>query len=139
MKFSEKLKRLMLAKGLTQEELGKELRVSHVSVGGWLRGSLPRPRILAQLSSYFGISPEILLDDTKDLPVVIVERGVAKRLGLSFDASKGMSSGSSDMQELAFLEGVKGNLLMQAEALEKMTQAVSARINGIKRQQRSKR
>lgn len=58
----------MLAKGLSQEALGKECGVSHASVSGWLSGAMPRQAKLKRLADFLGVSVAELLDDSRDLP-----------------------------------------------------------------------
>ena len=68
MAFKDKLKRLMGQDGLTQQKLAEVLHVTHMSVGNWLSGALPRPSTRKALADYFKIPPEILFDDTRSFP-----------------------------------------------------------------------
>jgi transcriptional regulator with XRE-family HTH domain len=72
-RFSDKIQSLMRKRRLTQLELGKDLGISHTSVGRWLSGSVPHKRTVAQLATYFGVSMDDLLDDARDLPLAIPE------------------------------------------------------------------
>ena len=64
MKFHEKLAALRKGKGLSQEELGMELRVSRQTVSKWETGSsYPDFQRLVMLSDYFGMSLDELVRD----------------------------------------------------------------------------
>ena len=61
LKFAERLRFLRDQKGLTNLELGKSVGLSHVSIGNFLDGQLPKSEYLAALAEYFGVSTDWLL------------------------------------------------------------------------------
>ncbi len=64
MNFNEKLIELRKAKGLSQEELGREIGVSRQTVSKWeLAQSYPDFQRLVLLSDYFGLSLDALVKD----------------------------------------------------------------------------
>lgn len=64
MEFSEKLRELRQAKGISQATLAQEIYISRSAVAKWENGlGLPSEESLAQLCEYFGVSPEELLPD----------------------------------------------------------------------------
>ena len=68
MNFAEKVKELRKRFKMTQEQLASELGVSKRSVKAYENGTLPRKAMLGKLSAVFNISPEVLTNDTLDLP-----------------------------------------------------------------------
>lgn len=66
--FNEKISMLMNAKGLTQQSLANGLNISQSAVGKWQRGeSVPNPRTMMKLATFFNISYESLRDNTKTI------------------------------------------------------------------------
>lgn len=64
MNFNEKLINLRKSKGLSQEELGNELKVSRQTVSKWESGqSYPDFQRLVLLSDYFGLTLDELVKD----------------------------------------------------------------------------
>ncbi len=64
MNFNEKLITLRKSKGLSQEELGAELKVSRQTVSKWESGqSYPDFQRLVLLSDYFGLTLDELVKD----------------------------------------------------------------------------
>ena len=64
MKFSEKVRKLRIRKGLSQEELAEKLDVSRQTVSKWEAGSsLPEIEKLIFLSDFFQVSIDYLLRD----------------------------------------------------------------------------
>ena len=64
MNFNEKLIELRKSKGLSQEELGAELKVSRQTVSKWEScQSYPDFQRLVLLSDYFGLTPDELVKD----------------------------------------------------------------------------
>lgn len=65
MDFGERLKKLRTSKRLTQEELGKIVHVSKVSISGYERGERsPDRETLTDLADYFEVSTDYLLART---------------------------------------------------------------------------
>ena len=63
MNFNEKLINLRKSKGLSQEELGNELKVSRQTISKWERGlSVPDADMLIALSEMFEVSVSTLLN-----------------------------------------------------------------------------
>lgn len=64
MKFEEKLVKLRKQRGISQEELADELKVSRQAVSRWEQGAtLPDAPNLLALSDMFGVSVDYLLHD----------------------------------------------------------------------------
>ena len=64
MKFNEKLISLRKSMGLSQEELGAELKVSRQTISKWESGqSYPDFQRLVLLSDYFGLTLDELVRD----------------------------------------------------------------------------
>lgn len=67
MDFGGRLKKLRTSKRLTQEELGKIVHVSKVSISGYERGERsPDRETLTDLADYFEVSTDYLLGRTDD-------------------------------------------------------------------------
>ena len=66
MEFNEKLQELRKSKGMTQEELAKELYVSRTAVSKWESGrGYPNIESLKEISKYFSVSIDELLSGDK--------------------------------------------------------------------------
>ena len=66
MEFSEKLQELRKSRGLTQEELAKELYVSRTAVSKWESGrGYPGIESLKDISEFFSVSIDDLLSGEK--------------------------------------------------------------------------
>lgn len=64
MLLGEKLRKLRKARGLSQEQLANQLKVSRQSISKWEVGeSTPDPDNLVALSDYYGVSLDYLLRD----------------------------------------------------------------------------
>ncbi len=62
MEFNEKLQELRKSRGLTQEELAKELFVSRTAVSKWESGrGYPNIESLKEISRYFSVSIDELI------------------------------------------------------------------------------
>ena len=60
--FSKRLKELRLEKGLTLEQLAKELNVSDVAVGRWERKQrVPNLEIVIAIAKFFNVTTDYLL------------------------------------------------------------------------------
>jgi phage repressor protein C with HTH and peptisase S24 domain len=59
--FSKRLKSLIDARGISPYKLGKEIGVSHVAIGNWLEGQVPKSKYLDALARFFGVSMGWLL------------------------------------------------------------------------------
>ena len=68
MKFGNKLIELREQRGLSQEELADELRVSRQTISNWENDNIqPSVEMLVRIAKYFGTSTDYLLDlDTQD-------------------------------------------------------------------------
>ena len=105
MKFSEKVRKLRIRKGLSQEELAEKLDVSRQTVSKWEAGSsLPEIEKLIFLSDFFQVSIDYLLRDkqintnfSEDL-----DRMVIKFLGSSYEMAD-ISRQLVDMMELLMM------------------------------------
>src|SRR4051812_34398641 len=59
--FGDRLGRILAEKGLTQDQLAKQLFVSAPTVSRWLDGAIPRRHTLSRLQQRLGISIDWLL------------------------------------------------------------------------------
>ena len=74
LQFAERLRFLRDKRGLSSLELGKSVGLSHVSIGNFLDGQLPKSEHLASLAEFFGVSTDWLLGrDTEMSPPALRE------------------------------------------------------------------
>ncbi len=67
--FAERLRLLRDQRGLNNLELAKAVGLSHVSIGNFLNGQLPKSEHLVRLADFFGVSTDWLLGgDAEVLP-----------------------------------------------------------------------
>lgn len=59
---------LMQRHGLSQQDLAEKVGVSQASVSDWCKKSKPRKSAIKRLSDIFGLSPDVLMNDTVNLP-----------------------------------------------------------------------
>ncbi len=60
--FAKRLKELRIEKGLSLDQLAKEINVSHVAIGRWERKlRIPNIEVLISLAKFFNISADYLL------------------------------------------------------------------------------
>ncbi len=76
LQFSERLRALRDKQGLTNLEIAKSIGVSHVSIGNFLEGQLPKSEHLVALARYFGVTTDWMLgrDDTAAAPPTLHEQ-----------------------------------------------------------------
>lgn len=61
MDFSQKLKELMRARGLSAYKMANDLHCSQTTIRNWVDGrTMPQPRTILQLCEYFRVSEEEL-------------------------------------------------------------------------------
>jgi transcriptional regulator with XRE-family HTH domain len=65
LQFAERLRALRDQKGLSNLELGKSVGLSHVSIGNFLEGQLPKSEHLHALAEFFGVTTDHLLGREK--------------------------------------------------------------------------
>lgn len=134
MKFSEKVRKLRIRKGLSQEELAEKLDVSRQTVSKWEAGSsLPEIEKLIFLSDFFQVSIDYLLRDkqintnfSEDL-----DRMVIKFLGSSYemaDISRQlvdiMEDGIIDDAERVHMEDIICTMDKISDNIEKIRKAI---------------
>lgn len=134
MKFSEKVRKLRIRKGLSQEELAEKLDVSRQTVSKWEAGSsLPEIEKLIFLSDFFQVSIDYLLRDkqintnfSEDL-----DRMVIKFLGSSYemaDISRQlvdiMEDGIIDDAERVRMEDIICTMDKISDNIEKIRKAI---------------
>jgi transcriptional regulator with XRE-family HTH domain len=74
LQFAERLRFLRDQRDLSNLELGKSVGLSHVSIGNFLDGQLPKSEHLAALAEFFGVSTDWLLGrDTEMSPQALRE------------------------------------------------------------------
>lgn len=61
LQFAERLRFLRDQRGISSLELGKSVGLSHVSIGNFLDGQLPKSEHLHALAEFFGVSTDWLL------------------------------------------------------------------------------
>lgn len=61
LQFAQRLKSLIDERGLSNLELAKSVGLSHVSIGNFLDGQLPKSEYLAALAEFFGVTTDWLL------------------------------------------------------------------------------
>ena len=61
LQFAERLRFLRDQREISSLELGKSVGLSHVSIGNFLDGQLPKSEHLAALAEFFGVSTDWLL------------------------------------------------------------------------------
>ena len=92
MRFGEKLRRLRLSRGLTQEALARSLCVTSRTLINYEQGRcLPKQAdVPARVSALFGVSVESLLNDSEDCPGLPPDGQEARRLiaGALFSESR---------------------------------------------------
>jgi transcriptional regulator with XRE-family HTH domain len=67
LQFAERLRFLRDQRGISSLELGKSVGLSHVSIGNFLDGQLPKSEHLAALAEFFGVSTDWLLGREKEM------------------------------------------------------------------------
>ena len=66
-KFSERLKELRMSKGLTMEQLGKEIETTRGTIGNFENGNKkPSLDMLIKIANYFDVSIDYLAGRTDD-------------------------------------------------------------------------
>lgn len=63
--FPEHLAQLMKHEGINNAELARRIGVSHVSVGNYLAGRVPKYDVAQRIAEVFGIAPDYLLNPGK--------------------------------------------------------------------------
>jgi transcriptional regulator with XRE-family HTH domain len=61
LQFAERLRSLRDERNLTNLELGKAVGLSHVSIGNFLEGQLPKSEHLVALAKFFGVTTDWLV------------------------------------------------------------------------------
>jgi SOS-response transcriptional repressor LexA len=59
--FSERLETLLKTRGLKASHLAKEIGLSHVAIGNFLNGQLPKSEHLAMLADFFHVTTDYML------------------------------------------------------------------------------
>lgn len=59
----------MRRRGLTTRDVGKAVELDHSAIARWLKGTRPYASSIAKLADYFRVPVDLLLDDSKDLPI----------------------------------------------------------------------
>ena len=86
MDIGEKIKNARLAKGYTQEELGKIVGVKKAAIGKYEKGRVVNIKrsVLAKLAKALDISPVELVTDIEEKPVETANKLADMFLGLEF-------------------------------------------------------
>lgn len=63
--FSQHLEKLMADAGLSKAELARRAEVSHVAIGNYLKGRIPKSAELGRIAAVFQLNPDYLLNPSK--------------------------------------------------------------------------
>ena len=61
LQFAERLRQLMEKKRVSNPQLAKEIGLSHVSIGNYLQGQMPKSEHLLALANYFDVTTDWLV------------------------------------------------------------------------------
>lgn len=67
---------LCAKRGVSPNAVAKELNLSSGSVTSWKVGAIPRPTTIKRIADYFGVSPDLFLEETDD-------QGIKKAPGIN--------------------------------------------------------
>lgn len=89
MKLSEKLLKLRKARGMSQEDLAEELKVSRQAISRWESDeTMPDAANILKLSDMFGVTTDYLLRETQTettvAPAVCTQTPPSKKHGFTF-------------------------------------------------------
>jgi HTH-type transcriptional regulator, competence development regulator len=113
--LGDRLRRLRLEKKLTQEELGKKINVTKVSISGYENGNrTPDTETLQKLADFFNVTTDYLLgrtdnpnppeDDDKELGTLAKINQLIKEHGIEqmgfFDIEKWKSLSEEEIEEI---------------------------------------
>lgn len=113
MVIGDKIKKLRIEKGWTQEQLGAMVGVQKAAINKYEKGNVDNLKrsTIAGLANAFGVNPVWLMDDTKDWPPIYAMDRLSSpendkqllealhqdpRLGLLFDRTRKMSKEDVD-------------------------------------------
>lgn len=114
MNFNEKLIELRKSKGLSQDELGRELGVSRQTISKWeLAQSYPDFRRLVLLSDYYGLPLDALVRDVDVQDVRERDLSGRQLSAVCADVQKAKSAANAVLNAFAAI-GVIGTLLFLA-------------------------
>jgi len=114
--FSDRLKSLRKAEGLTQAELAARFQITQQAVAKWERGSAsPEPGIVAKLAAFFRVSADYLLggEDSPPFPLVKII-GVVKAGFNGVATEEHLGSSPADVRDA---EGYR-YLLVRGDSME---------------------
>lgn len=57
---------LCAKRGVSPNAVAKELTLSSGSVTSWKGGAIPRPTTIRKIADYFGVSPDLFLEETDE-------------------------------------------------------------------------
>jgi HTH-type transcriptional regulator, competence development regulator len=113
--LGDRLRRLRLEKKLTQEELGKKINVTKVSISGYENGNrTPDTETLQKLADFFNVTTDYLLgrtdnpnppeNDDKELGTLAKINQLIKEYGIEqmgfFDIEKWKSLSEEEIEEI---------------------------------------
>ncbi len=112
--FSGHLDFLMKQHGLSNAELARKAEVSHVAVGNYLKGRIPRNPELQRLAAVFGLNPDYLLNPAKYSAPLLAAKAHAQTV-----------AGTQAEKDAAFNERAKSltNQMTQEDAASYVTGA----------------
>ena len=80
--FYKKLRDLCEQNGMTVNELAASLGLSSGSPTAWKNGTVPRLKTIERIAEYFGVMPDVLLEQKETpIPVSEDERNVVRMAG----------------------------------------------------------
>lgn len=105
MTFGQRLKELRIKSGLTQEELGKKIKLSKSNISKYESGDVePNMQTLIEISRLFKCSTDFLLGATDDLDQKVKENE------LNFDIEKLSVESKEELQKYVHLLKIKDQM-----------------------------
>lgn len=84
--FGEKLAELIRGRGMNNVSMAKAIGVSHVAVGNYVKGRVPKAAILQRIADFFGVSSSVLLSQSDAIDQKLAARGHIDESGIISEA-----------------------------------------------------
>lgn len=129
--FPSRLRELRKEKGVSQDTVSKELKISKSTLGLWETGdTLPDAKGIFDLSLYYGVSTDYLLGKTEITSTDLKIREVCEYIGLSESSVKNIlsivSAGKKPGVEVA--AGYALNRIISSESFASMIEAAASLV-----------